>query len=217
MKYKNILFDLDGTITDSSQGIVNSYLHSLEKIGLAENDIDKLKSYIGSPLRAYYTERHGLSTADSDIAVKHFRQHYSEIGIFENTVYPKMDTLIDKLSESGFRLYIATSKPLEFAITVLNHFNLKEYFNSIHGSDMSADNKPKDKLIADAILMNGLSKNESIMIGDRYHDINGAKSNGIDSIAVTYGYGSEAELSELKPEYMASSADEINKIFFPGA
>ncbi len=214
MKYKNILFDLDGTITDSSPGIINSYLHSLNKIGLAEDDIDKLKSYIGSPLRAYYTERHNLSTADSDIAVKHFREHYAEKGIFENTVYPNMDVLIDKLSESGFRLYIATSKPLEFAITVLNHFNLKEYFDSIHGSDMSADNKPKDKLIADAILMNGLSKNESIMIGDRYHDINGAKTNGIASLAVTYGYGSMNELSELQPEYIAASADEIEKILY---
>lgn len=214
MKYRNILFDLDETITDSSPGIINSYLHSLNKIGLAEDDIDKLKSYIGSPLRAYYTERHNLSTADSDIAVKHFREHYAEKGIFENNVYPKMDVLIDKLSESGYRLYIATSKPLEFAITVLNHFRLKEYFNSIHGSDMSADNKPKDKLIADAILMNGLIKNESIMIGDRYHDINGAKSNGIASIAVTYGYGSINELSDLQPDYIADSADEIEKILW---
>lgn len=97
--------------------------------------------------------------------------------------------MIDKLQENGFRLYIATSKPLEFAITVLNHFKLKEYFNSIHGSDMSADNKLKERLIADAILMNGLNKNESIMIGDRYHDVNGAKTNGIASIAVTYGFG----------------------------
>lgn len=214
MRYKNILFDLDGTITDSSPGIINSYLYSLYKIGLAENDIDKLKSYIGSPLRAYYTERHNLSTADSDIAVKHFREHYAEKGIFENNVYPKMDVLIDKLSESGYRLYIATSKPLQFAITVLNHFRLKEYFNSIHGSDMSAENKPKDKLIADAILMNGLIKNESIMIGDRYHDINGAKSNGIASIAVTYGYGSINELSQLQPDYIADSADEIEKILW---
>lgn len=215
MKFKNILFDLDGTITDSSPGIINSYLHSLNKIGLAEDDIDKLKSYIGSPLRAYYTERHNLSTADSDIAVKHFREHYAQTGIFENAVYPGMAELIDKLQENGFRLYIATSKPLEFAITVLNHFKIKEYFNSIHGSDMSADNKPKDRLIADAILMNGLSKDESIMIGDRYHDINGAKTNGIASIAVTYGYGSINELSELQPEYIAASADEIEKIFFP--
>ncbi len=214
MRYKNILFDLDGTITDSSPGIINSYLYSLYKIGLAENDIDKLKSYIGSPLRAYYTERHNLSTADSDIAVKHFREHYAEKGIFENNVYPKMDVLIDKLSESGYRLYIATSKPLQFAITVLNHFRLKEYFNSIHGSDMSAENKPKDKLIADAILMNGLIKNESIMIGDRYHDINGAKSNGIASIAVTYGYGSINELSQLQPDYIADSANEIEKILW---
>lgn len=215
MKFKNILFDLDGTITDSSPGIINSYLHSLNKIGLAEDDIDKLKSYIGSPLRAYYTERHNLSTADSDIAVKHFREHYAQTGIFENAVYPGMAELIDKLQENGFRLYIATSKPLEFAITVLNHFKIKEYFNSIHGSDMSADNKPKDRLIADAILMNGLSEDESIMIGDRYHDVNGAKTNGIASIAVTYGFGSLKELSELAPDYIASSSEEIEIIFFP--
>lgn len=215
MKYKNILFDLDGTITDSSPGIINSYLHSLNKIGLAEDSIEKLKSYIGSPLRAYYTERHNLSTADSEIAVKHFREHYAEKGIFENAVYPGMAELIDKLRVNGFRLFIATSKPLEFAITVLNHFKLKEYFGSIHGSDMSADNKPKDKLIADSILMNGLVKSECVMIGDRYHDINGAKVNGIDSIAVTYGYESNKELSELNPSYIASSAEEIEKIFFP--
>ncbi|HRF67064.1 MAG TPA: HAD-IA family hydrolase [Ignavibacteria bacterium] len=215
MKYKNILFDLDGTITDSSPGIINSYLHSLTRIDLAENDIDMLRSYIGSPLRAYYTERHNMSTADSDIAVKHFREHYAETGLFENTVYPGMDELIHKLHDSGFRLYIATSKPLQFAITVLDHFNLKEYFNSIHGSDMSADNKPKDKLIADAILMNGLIKSECVMIGDRYHDINGAKVNGIDSIAVTYGYGSMDELAKLEPVFMAANTRELTEIFFP--
>jgi len=215
VKYKNILFDLDGTITDSSPGIINSYLHSLTRIDLAENDIDMLRSYIGSPLRAYYTERHNMSTADSDIAVKHFREHYAETGLFENTVYPGMDELIHKLHDSGFRLYIATSKPLEFAITVLDHFNLKEYFNSIHGSDMSADNKPKDKLIADAILMNGLIKSECVMIGDRYHDINGAIVNGIDSIAVTYGYGSVDELAKLEPVFMAANTRELTEIFFP--
>lgn len=212
MKFKNILFDLDGTITDSSPGIINSYLHSLIKIGLAEDDIDKLKSYIGSPLRAYYTERHNLSTADSDIAVKHFREHYSEKGIFENAVYHGMAELIDKLQENGFRLYIATSKPLEFAVTVLNHFKLKEYFNSIHGSDMSADNKPKDKLISDALIMNGLIKNECIMIGDRYHDIKGAKVNGIDSIAVMYGYGSREELNIEEPTYFAENVKYLKTI-----
>jgi len=212
MKYKNILFDLDGTITDSSPGIINSYLYSLEKIGLAEEDIDKLRSYIGSPLRAYYTERHNLSNAESDIAVKHFREHYAETGIFENTVYPNMDELIDELSEAGLQLYIATSKPLVFAVTVLNHFDLKDYFNSIHGSDMSADNKPKDKLITDAILMNGLNKNECVMIGDRYHDIRGAKTNGIDSIAVTYGYGSMAELEKEEPTHFAADSGDLKKI-----
>jgi phosphoglycolate phosphatase len=214
MKYKNILFDLDGTITDSSPGIINSYLYSLDKVGLAENDIEHLKSFIGSPLRAYYTQRHNLSTADSDIAVKHFRDHYTETGIFENKVYPGMEDLLNELSSNDHKLFIATSKPLEFAIRVLTHFEVKEYFNSIHGSDMSADNKPKDKLISDAIIMNGLLKNESIMIGDRYHDIKGAKINGISSIAVTYGYGSLDELSKEEPTYFATDTAEIKNILF---
>ncbi len=212
MKYKNILFDLDGTITDSSPGIINSYLYSLDKIGLSENDIDHLRSFIGSPLRAYYTQRHNLSTAESDIAVTHFREHYTETGLFENTVYPNIDKLLHELEETGHKLFIATSKPLEFAIRVLVHFELKEYFNSIHGSDMSADNKPKDKLIADAIIMNGLNKNECIMVGDRYHDIKGAKINGIDSIAVTYGYGSLDELNKEEPTYFAADYSELKSI-----
>lgn len=212
MKYKNVLFDLDGTITDSSPGIINSYLFSLDKIGLAENDIDYLRSFIGSPLRAYYTQRHNLSIGDSDIAVKYFREHYSEKGLFENTVYPNMDKLLDELQDSGHQLFIATSKPLEFALTVLSHFNLRNYFNTIHGSDMSADNKPKDKLISDALLMNGLNKNESIMIGDRYHDIKGAKLNGIDSIAVTYGYGSLDELNKEEPTYFAADCYGLKSI-----
>ncbi|MEO8513850.1 MAG: HAD-IA family hydrolase [Ignavibacteria bacterium] len=215
MMYKNVLFDLDGTITDSSPGIVNSYLYSLDKIGLAEDDIAHLRSFIGSPLRAYYTQRHNLSTAESDIAVKHFREHYAETGLFENTVYPNIDKLLNELGESGHKLFIATSKPLEFALRVLTHFELKEYFNSIHGSDMSADNKPKVKLISDAIIMNGLNTNESIMIGDRYHDIIGAKINGIDSIAVTYGYGSLDELKKEEPSYFAADYNELKKILLP--
>src|SRR6187455_1824529 len=99
MKYKNILFDLDGTITDSSPGIINSYLYSLNKIGLLENDIERLKSYIGSPLRAYYTERHNINTEESDIAVKFFREHYAEIGLFENNMYPNLDNLLPELQE----------------------------------------------------------------------------------------------------------------------
>lgn len=215
MPYKNILFDLDGTITDSSPGIVNSYLYSLNKVGLAENDIEHLKSFIGSPLRAYYTQRHDLTTEESDIAVKFFREHYAEIGIFENNVYPGLDKLLGELQESGKRMIIATSKPLEFAIRVLDHFELKEYFVSIHGSDMSADNKAKDKLITDAIIMNGLSKNECVMTGDRYHDIRGAKVNGINSIAVTYGYGSREELEKEEPTYFASGYDDLKKILLP--
>lgn len=214
MKYKNILFDLDGTISDSSPGIINAYQYSLNKMGFPQDDPSVIKSYIGSPLRSYYTEQKKLDAPDSETAVKFFREYYTDKGIFENTLYERMDELIGELNNNGNRLFIATSKPLEFALRILNHFKVKEYFTSIHGSDMSADNKPKDKLISDAIIMNGLNKAESVMVGDRYHDIRGAKVNGIDSIAVTYGFGSRAEIETEKPDHIAANSDEIRNIIF---
>lgn len=214
MKYKNVLFDLDGTISDSSPGIINAYQYSLNKMGFPGDDPAVIKSYIGSPLRSYYTDEKNLDGSDSEIAVKFFREYYSETGIFENNLYDKMDELIGELFNNGNRVFIATSKPLEFALRILTHFKLKEYFTSIHGSDMSADNKPKDKLISDAIIMNGLAKAESVMIGDRYHDIRGARSNGIDSIAVTYGFGSKTEIETEKPDHIAANSDDIRNIIF---
>lgn len=214
MKYRNILFDLDGTISDSSPGIINAYQYSLNKMGFPQDDPSVIKSYIGSPLRSYYTEQKKLDAPDSETAVKFFREYYTDKGIFENTLYENMDELIGELNNNGNSLFIATSKPLEFALRILNHFKIKEYFTSIHGSDMSADNKPKEKLISDAIIMNGLVKADSVMIGDRYHDIRGAKANGIDSIAVTYGFGSRAEIETEKPDHVAANSDEIRKIIF---
>jgi len=122
LNYKNILFDLDGTLTDSSPGIINAYIYSLNKLGLNEDDISIVRSYIGSPLRAYYAERQKLTPADSELAVKYFREHYNDTGIYENNVYPGIKELLEKLTDSGCRLYIATSKPEKFALTVLEHF-----------------------------------------------------------------------------------------------
>lgn len=212
MKYKNILFDLDGTLTDSSPGIINAYNYSLNKLGLTEDDISIVKSYIGSPLRAYYAERQKLSAGDSELAVKYFREHYNDTGIFENSVYPGISELLEKLYSSGHKLYIATSKPEKFAITVLEHFGISRYFAYIKGSDMSPDNKPKDKIINHVMETNSLVNSECIMIGDRYHDIRGAHINSIASIAVTYGYGSREELEKENPTHFAGNAEEIKTL-----
>lgn len=212
MKYKNILFDLDGTITDSSPGIINSYKYSLHKFGLTENDENIIRTYIGSPLRAYYSERQMLSHTDSEIAVKFFREHYNETGIYENNVYPGLYELISELYDSGCRLYIATSKPEKFALTVLDHFKLDKFFSYIKGSDMSPDNKPKSEIIRHVIETNRLTKPECIMVGDRYHDIRGAKENGIRSAAVTYGYGSASELKNEFPDHIVSDAAGLREV-----
>lgn len=212
MNYKNILFDLDGTLTDSSPGIINAYIYSLNKLGLNEDDISIVRSYIGSPLRAYYAERQKLTPEDSELAVKYFREHYNDTGIYENNVYPGIKELLEKLTDSGCRLYIATSKPEKFALTVLEHFGLKSYFTYIKGSDMSPDNKPKDVIIKHVMEVNSLTANDSIMIGDRYHDIRGAHLNSIASIAVTYGYGSREELEKENPTHFVGNAEEIKTI-----
>ncbi len=211
-EFKNILFDLDGTITDSSTGIINAYMYSLNKIGLFESDMDVVKSYIGSPLRAYFTQRHNLNDNDSETAVKFFREYYTEKGLFENNVYPGMAELLAELHSKAYQVFIATSKPEIFARRVLSHFKIDKYFSYIKGSDMSADNKPKQSIINDVLTVNNLDKNESIMIGDRYHDINGAKLNNINSIAVTYGYGSLEELQKENPTYFASNTYELKSI-----
>lgn len=212
MKYKNILFDLDGTLTDSSPGIINAYIYSLNKLGLYEDDISIVRSYIGSPLRAYYAERQKLSAGDSELAVKYFREHYNDTGIYENSVYPGINELLKNLVAADQKLYIATSKPERFAITVLQHFGIAGYFAFIKGSDMSPDNKPKERIINYVMETNSLTAGECIMIGDRYHDIRGAHLNGIASIAVTYGYGSRAELEKENPTHFAAKAKEIENI-----
>lgn len=212
MEYKNVLFDLDGTITDSSPGIINAYKYSLNKLGLIETNVSIIRSYIGSPLRVYYTERHKLNPGESETAVKFFREHYNDIGIYENNVYPGLYELIAELKNRGCCLFIATSKPEKFALTVLGHFHLDKFFSYVKGSDMSPDNKSKSVIIKHVMETNRLKRNDCIMVGDRYHDIRGAKENFISSAAVTYGYGTVEELEAENPDYISSSAEELRSV-----
>jgi phosphoglycolate phosphatase len=208
----NILFDLDGTLTDPKEGIVNSILYALHKLGIAENCISELDSFIGPPLRDAFAERYKLSDALADKAISYYREYYAARGIFENKLYPGVHALLASLSNKNYRLFVATSKPTVYAAEVLRHFKADSWFKEITGSNLDNTRTDKTEIIATIVSRHGLIASHSVMIGERMHDILGAKNNAMKSIAVTYGYGSPEELSACQPDFMANNCGEIEPL-----
>lgn len=209
----NILFDLDGTLTDPKQGIVNSILFSLAKLGIKENNIEELDTFIGPPLRESFALRYKLTEQQADNAVSYYREYYAVKGIFENKIYPGITKLLEYLSSSGYRLFVATSKPTIYALKILEHFELNTYFIGVAGSNLDNSGTDKTEIISHVLSEYNLDADRTIMIGDRKHDLIGANNNSIKSIGVTYGYGSQEELSSFKPDFLSNSCLEIESIF----
>ncbi|HDR7861772.1 TPA: HAD family hydrolase, partial [Bacillus toyonensis] len=196
--YTTFLFDLDGTVTDPKKGIVNSVLYALEKVGIEELHVSELDSFIGPPIQQSFVERYNMNEGEVERAVFYFREYLKQRGLLENSVYEGIPNLLKQLKDNGNRLFIATSKPTIFARQVIEHFQLTNYFEDIIGSNLNGTRIKKEEIIAHILLQNeGLNKEEVVMIGDRKHDIIGANHNGIASIGVLYGYGSENELIEV--------------------
>lgn len=211
--FKYILFDLDGTITDPGFGITNSVMYALNKMGIKVSDRRELYRFIGPPLWESFESFYGLSHDEADKAVDFYREYYLEKGIYECLINDGLNPLLSALKESSRHLYIATSKPEPTAIQVLSYFKLDRYFDYIAGSSMDRSRAEKDKVISYALeVCNIVDLKSTVMIGDREHDILGAKKNGLASIGVLFGYGSCEELEKAGADYIASSADDISKI-----
>jgi phosphoglycolate phosphatase len=208
-----ILFDLDGTLTNPREGIVNSILFALKSLRIQENHINKLDSFIGPPLRDSFVKRYNLNDAMADKAMLYYREYYSAKGIFENILYPGIIEMLELLVSKKYQLYVATSKPTVYAIEVLKHFNLDTYFNAIIGSHLDNTRTDKTEIISHVISGFDLLAGRSIMIGDRKHDIIGGKNNLMKTIGVTYGFGSLEELILHKPDFIVHDCDEINDLF----
>lgn len=215
MPYLNVLFDLDGTLTDPKVGITKSVQYALSHWGIKVEDPDTLIPYIGPPLVNSFREIHSFSERDSVLAVEKYREYFQDRGIYENELYAGIKELLEALTEQGRRLIVATSKPTVFALEVLKHFGIDAYFEYVCGSHLDGTLSDKAEIIAAVIEKFSLHKEESIMIGDRKHDIIGAQKNGIDSIAAGYGYGSEEELTAIRPTYHVQTVQEL-KAFFDG-
>jgi phosphoglycolate phosphatase len=213
IKYRTVLFDLDGTLTDPQVGITRSVQYALARMGIMEQDLEKLIYFIGPPLAASFMECYGMDETRSRRAVGYYREYFSQTGIFENAVYPGIEELLTELRQTDKTLAVATSKPGVFANRILEHFNLSGYFRFVAGSNLDGTLVEKAEVIAYALKnLPPVDSREVVMIGDRKHDIIGAKKNGIASIAVGYGYGAMSEILSAKPNSIASTVDELSAL-----
>lgn len=212
MKYQYIFFDLDGTITESGPGIMASVKYSLEKMGYPSDDLDKIRKFIGPPLKESYMRFYGMSEEEAERAIVCYREYFTDKGIFENAVYEGVIESLEQLKTAGKHLVIATSKPEEFAKRIAEHFDFAKYFDQICGATMDEKLVEKADIIAYAIETLGLSadsKKQILMVGDRKHDILGAKHNGLHSMGVLFGYGNLEELKEAGADYIVNLPSEI--------
>ena len=214
--YDIILFDLDGTLTDPKLGIVNSIQYSLNYFGINEDETESLVKFIGPPLKESFMEYYGFDEGKAVLAIEKYREYFSSKGIFENVVYPTIPKLLEELASSGKKLLVATSKPTQFAQRILDFFNLNRYFHFTSGSNLDGSRTRKSEVIEFALTECRWGANKNVvMVGDRKHDIIGAKELGIDSIGVLYGYGSRHELEEENPTHIVDNVADLRKVLLP--
>lgn len=191
------LFDLDGTLTDPGVGITRSVQYALGSFGIEVTDLKTLTAYIGPPLQDSFVALAGLSESDAAKAVAKYREYFLESGIYENVVYPGIADCLSSLCAAGWRLGIATSKPSLYAEQIAVHFSLRSNFEVVAGAELDGTRRHKHDVIAHALDVLGIvGGEECVMVGDREHDVIGAKSVGIPSLGVTWGYGTAAELTD---------------------
>lgn len=212
-KYKVILFDLDGTLSDPKMGITKSVQYALQKMGIDEPDIDKLECFIGPPLQVSFAEYYAFDEEKTQRAIECYRERFKDKGMFENELYSDIPLLLKSLKEQQYSLVVATSKPTVFSEQILKYLNIDQFFELVVGSNLDGTRTSKTEIIQYILdKYNEYKLDDFIMIGDRKHDIIGANNTGIDSIGVTYGYGSFKELSDCNPTHIATSVNEIKDI-----
>lgn len=217
MKYKYILFDLDGTLTDPKVGITKSVQYALAKNGIENALLSELEKFIGPPLKESFIEFYSFDEKTAVESVEYFREYFKDKGIFENEVYEGIPEMLRELRNLNAVIAVATSKPTVFAERILEYFDLIKYFDIVVGSNLDGTRTNKAEIIDFVIKELGIERQEEIiMIGDRKYDIIGAQKNNIHSIGVAYGYGSKEEIESSKPTYMVSSVEELNELMMLG-
>lgn len=212
---KNILIDLDGTLTDPKVGITTSARYGLEKIGHPISDEINIDWIIGPPLKASLAKILNVEADHvlAEQALMGYRERFAVKGLYENHVFEGVAETLVELKRRGYRLFVATAKPTVYAKQILEHFDLAQYFTDIHGSELNGDRTNKAELIQYILAQQKLQADQCLMVGDREHDIFGARQNGIDTIAVNYGYGSQEELALAQPKYQIDRFNQLLDYF----
>ena len=213
--YKAILFDLDETLTESGEGITKCVQYALEKIGKPEENLKKLEVFVGPPLLQQFMNYADIDEETAEKAVKYYRERYSSTGIFENNLYPGVENMLSELKAKGYRLAVASSKPEHFVAQVLDYFQLTDYFEEIVGSEMNGNRTSKSEVIEETLRRLGMSekRNQVIMVGDKEHDVLGARKADLKCVAVSYGYGSQEELEQAEPLKIVDSTEGVLDFF----
>ena len=210
MAKKSILFDLDGTLTDSGEGIINCAILALEHYGLPIPSREEMRVFVGPPLTESFI-RHGVPADKAEEAVAIYRSRYIPIGKYENTPYPGIRELLETLHERGYKLYVATSKPEGMSIDILKHFDLDRYFTRICGASMDSSRNTKEAVIEYLMETTGEREN-MVMVGDTKFDVIGAKAHGIPCIGVSWGYGTVEEMEEAGAASIAFTMDQLGQM-----
>lgn len=207
--YRTILFDLDGTLTDPGMGITNSVMHALSQMGYAVPPRETLYKFIGPPLYESFREFYGMDDRQVEQAVRLFRGYFAEQGIHENVLYAGIPQVLSQLRKAGKRLVLATSKPEKWANMVMHQFGLDEFVPEIAGATMGAERSKKAQVISYALQKFSVDPATAVMVGDREHDILGAKENGLPGIGVTYGFGDRQELEAAGAIQIADTPEQL--------
>lgn len=216
--FDTILFDLDGTLTDSGLGITKAVQYALGQMGYAVPPRESLFTFIGPPLHVSFQRHCGIGEEEAAEMVRQFRVYYNQMGgILENEVYPGIRELLRELKKAGKRLMIATSKPQAAAEKVMHHFGLDEFVPEIIGGTDDPRRNSKGKVIAWALREYGISPETALMVGDREHDIQGAAENGIPAIGITWGYGDRAELENAGAKAVFDTPEETVQYILRGS
>ncbi|MBQ7370730.1 MAG: HAD family hydrolase [Blautia sp.] len=212
--YLAILFDLDGTLTESGIGITRCVQYALEKIGKPEPDVDKLLGFVGPPLKEQFMKYADVDEETALQAVCYYRERYSATGIYENRPYPGIEQVLAQLHKN-YILAVASSKPEAYVRQILDHFQLTSYFDEIVGAEMNGARTQKKDVIAEALhrLQLEQHRDEVLMIGDKEHDVLGAREEGVPCLAVAYGYGTREELEEAGPTAIVDTVEELGHFF----
>lgn len=212
MTISHVLLDLDGTLTDPKQGITRCIEYALQKMGVAHQQAS-LDWCIGPPLIESFAVL--LNSDDPQLlqqALAFYRERFSDVGLYENTLYPDVVVGLHRLLQKGFKLYLATSKPHVYAQRILEHFDIADYFSGVYGSELSGERTHKTDLIAYLLQQESIEPESAMMVGDRKHDIIGARNNAMQTIAVAYGYGSPEELIQEQPAYLCNSFSTVVRV-----